>query len=846
MNCEILQVTGTDEIIFLSMKKSIPSVLDLAGAWEFRSCKSSSWLPAAVPGCVHTDLRNNGLIPDPFYGANELGLSWIENTDFEYRKKFDVTPDLLGHRFIELVADGLDTLAVISINGSPVAETENMFIGYRFNIKTLLRPGPNTVRIRFNNPFVYIKTRPGYPWFDQPNDPIGGSAGIRKMQCSFGWDWGPRLPTCGIYRSIRIEARSTSRITHVAVLQRHANGTVALHCIPEAAHSRKGISWRFTLSFKGKILESSASPEIRVSRPQLWWPNGFGPQPLYELTVDLLDHGVVLDSWHRRIGLRTIELDRHKDAWGESFRFLVNGVPVYAKGASWVPPHALPSMVGDETCRDLVRSAAEANFTMLRVWGGGLYERDEFYDLCDSYGIMVWHDFMFACSLYPHDSQFARSAAAEARYQTRRLGHHASMALWCGNNELEQHYREILSDSRKKKAYERIFYHILPETVKTHCPQIPYWPASPHNPAGYDKGPDSETGGDCHYWDVWHRKLPAEAARRHHFRFWSEFGMQSYCNVDTALTFASKGALNVFGPAMENHQKHPAGNATIMEYIARGYRYPKDFAALSYLSQVNQAHCIRLMVEHQRASMPRTMGSLYWQLNDCWPAFSWSSIDFGGRWKGLHFAARRFFNPALATFRLIGGETVGKINRRLNTVTGVELITAFDGIKSRRARLSWDLYTIHGGKPVLHGVKPAILRPCEAILQTSIDLTREFSRFGKENLAMRIALTHESRVLSENTVLFTAPRFMDLPKEDLRPRVRSIGDNRFSLGFTGRTFQHQVSFHLPGVSYRASNNFFDLFPGVPLEVIVTIEGKNQVNRTWVQKRLQVVSVADTY
>jgi beta-mannosidase len=840
--------TVTDPLLSLIPGKvGCSMVIDLNGLWEMRRCTDTRWYPAQVPGCVHTDLQHCGLIADPFFESNELRLEWIEHTDFEYRTSFTVSSELLARRHLELIAEGLDTLAAIYLNGSLVATTENMFMGYRFAVKPYLVCGNNTITVRFGNPMEYIRKRKGYPWSQQPNDPVGGASGIRKMQCSFGWDWGPRLPTCGIFRSIYIEARSGPRIAHVAISQVHSPRQVRLHFRPELDGGKKrGISWRSRISLEGVPVAESESLSLSISSPRLWWPHGSGPQPLHTVTVELVDNGTVLATWTKRIGLRTIALDRRKDRWGESFRFLVNGKPVYAKGANWIPAHILPSSVDHATYRSLLQSAVEANFNMLRVWGGGLYEHEDFYNLCDEYGIMVWHDFMFACSLYPQDEPFMQSVADEARYQTRRLARHACMALWCGNNELEHNVAAITETPEKKKAYDRIFYDILPKAVKKNAPHTSYWPSSPHNPEGYVQGPNNEFAGDAHYWDVWHAGLQPEAAHKHHFRFWSEFGMQAYCSVDTALQFTSADKLNVFGPAMENHQKHPVGNALIFQYIAYRYRFPNDFAALVYLSQVNQAFCIATMVEHQRSGMPRTMGSLYWQLNDCWPVFSWSGIDFGGQWKALHYAARRFYAPALVSFKLIGEETTGRINRRINTVTGVQLITVYDGPTNCRAKLRWDLFTVDTGRVVLHGEKTVLLKTNEAVVRKVVNLGRFFRRFGKDNLVMRLSLVQDDRVLSENTVLFTAPRFIELPKEKLVPSVKKVAAASYALLFKSKTFQHQVSFHLKGTRYRATDNFFDLFPGIVHTVSVTVEGEKHPGVAWVKRRLEVMSVAESY
>jgi beta-mannosidase len=610
------------------------STINLCGKWQFRQKGKGAYLPATVPGSVHTDLLANKLIPDPFAGDNELKLQWIEQTDWEYQREFVVTAKLLRQQRVELVCEGLDTVAAITVNGSKVASVENMFIGYRFNVKQILRPGRNSIHVHFTAPATYIKMHRHLCTCTPPNDPMGGSCVIRKEPCSFGWDWGPRLATSGIYLPIRIEGRPAWRISAVDVRQTHRIGAVSLSCVPAIdARSSKGISWRSRLSINGKLVAESKSLHLTVKNPKLWWPNGLGAQPLYTLTVELLHNGALVDTWTRRIGLRTITLDRHKDEWGQSFQFLVNGVPVFAKGANWVPAHSFQASVTREMYDDLLTSAVQANMNIIRAWGGGVYENDEFFDLCDEKGLLVWQDFMFACGLYPGNPAFLASVTREFEYQIPRLAHHASLALWCGNNELEMWLKGIIETPERKKAYEDIFYRILPAVTKRLNPARPYWPCSPHNPWGYEKGlVAGEKGGDTHDWAVWHGRMRPDHFERTNNRFVSEYGMQSYASIETTRQFADPKAVNVFDAVMENHQKCASGNSLIFHYIAQQYRFPRDFASLVYLSQANQAYVVKTAAEHYRRSMPRTMGSIYWQINDCWPVASWASIEFGGRW----------------------------------------------------------------------------------------------------------------------------------------------------------------------------------------------------------------------
>ncbi|MCX7726314.1 MAG: hypothetical protein N2053_05650, partial [Chitinispirillaceae bacterium] len=471
-------------------------IIDLNGKWNFRKVGTKKWYEATVPGCVHIDLYRNNLISDPFKGSNELELNWIEKTDFEYQRTFEIDEEFLKFKNIELVAEGLDTLATISINKNLVATTQNMFISYRFDIKKFLIKGENTITILFKNPIEYIKNYNGFKFIDQPNDPVGGSSVIRKMQCSFGWDWGPRLPTCGIYRPIRIEGRNFPIITHVYVKQIHLQNRVKLICYPQTSrHLSKEYHFRYSLNFGNLLIDSSLKNELTIDNPKLWWPNGYGEQPLYNLRVELFYKDTLVDIWYRQIGLRTIYLCCKEDKWGESFVFIVNDEKIYIKGASLIPPNIFPSEVTPETYNNILQSAVKAHFNMIRVWGGGLYEQDIFYDLCDKYGIMIWHDFMFSCSLYPFDKEFLSLVTKEAIYQVKRLAHHPSIALWCGNNEIEAIFKINETPEDVKKGYRYLFYNLLPQIVRKHSPHISYIPTSPYTPIKYEK---EKRGGDYH------------------------------------------------------------------------------------------------------------------------------------------------------------------------------------------------------------------------------------------------------------------------------------------------------------------------------------------------------------
>ena len=828
-------------------------------AWEFFEPKSQQWLPAEVPGCVHLDLRRNGLISDPFYGANERDLAWIERENWNYRAHFDVDKPLLQNEIVELVADGLDTVAVVTLNGQPIGRSENMFVGSRWPVEDFLKVGRNELLIEFASPLRYIENQRRPDDFREICDPVGGAALIRKAQCSFGWDWAARFPTSGVYRDIRLEGWSTARWGSMRVRQDHReDGAVVLNWSaqvvePHPDDTTDELAYRSRLLLDGEIVaEVEGEGDLLVPDPKLWWPNGHGAQPLYTLEISLLDredNGAVLDVWRRRIGLRTVVLDRHDDEYGETFQFVVNGRPIFAKGANWIPAHCFVTELDRADYDDLLSDAATAHMNMIRVWGGGMYERDDFYDLCDEKGLLVWQDFMFACALYRGDEAFLSLVEHEAEYQVSRLAHHACLALWCGNNELEQQHDAIAASSARTQAYEALFYDLLPAMVEEFDGVTAYWPSSPHNPDGWRKGVNNENAGNAHFWDVWHLRKPVKTYEEKKFRFCSEFGMQSYSSPEVAATFCAPADFNVFGPAMENHQKNGAGNQIIFDYVSRLYRFPKDYESLSYLSQLNQLYCLKLGIEHFRRSMPRTMGALYWQLNDCWPVFSWSSIEFGGKWKALHFGACRFFAPALASAHIPGDETIHyPSNRVTSTVHDVDLYTVYDGEAPEvHAHLAWELRHLDGRR-LEHGGIAVLLRRGQSICWQRLDFATAMAEYGADRIYLHIMLTAEGKTVSEDSLFLTAPRYMDLPRAAVEAVVREAGSGEYEIEFRSPAFQHRVKFELDGLEYAASDNFFDLHPHWPHKVRVRLKGEDAAGMSAadLQAKLRTMSLADSY
>ncbi|WP_436925767.1 beta-mannosidase [Halosimplex amylolyticum] len=642
----------------------------LNGSWRFRRHGDETWREGAVPGGVYTDMLDAGEIPDPLVEDNELDVQWVGESDWTYQRTVDVDRRLLDHDRVVLQCDGLDTVATVRINGQVVGESVNMHVGNEFDAADALEPGENEVTVEFHSPVDYGQERAAeYPYevpcirypVDQPGRPF-----VRKAQCHYGWDWGPCLPTMGIYRDVALVGYSEPRIRYTKTEQDHSGEGIDL-TVRVGVDAPTAGTYDLTVDVADRSATESVSlaagdQEVELTVPveagsvDLWWPNGYGDQPLYGLDVSVspTDERPAAGHTHSdRIGFRDVDLVVEPDDAGTSFHFEVNGEPVYAKGANTIPTAPLYGDVTEERYEHLVRSAADANMNMLRVWGGGYYEEDTFYDLCDEYGLLVWQDFMFSCSLHPANEEFLDTVEEEVRYQVRRLANHPSIALWCANNENEEAAQNWFVDHDHHEAHLDDYRTLYEETVGPACreedPSRTYWPGSPSS------GPDELEPyvfekGDIHYWDVWHQGQPFEDYYTTEPRFVSEFGYQSFPSIDSLRTVLDEADFNPTSPMMEHHQRNPGGNATILRRMADYFRIPFDFADFVYLSQLLQAEAMSTAIEYWRRRKPTTMGALYWQLNDLWPVASWSSIEYDGKWKAQQYAARRQFAPVLVSF----------------------------------------------------------------------------------------------------------------------------------------------------------------------------------------------------
>jgi len=603
-----------------------------------------------VPGDGITALHKAGAIPDPFRGRNEYGLRWIAERDWTIRREV-----MLDRTDLALVVEMLDTVADVRVNGKTVLRADNMFRTRTADISSVARVGPNVIEIIFRSVVREGAARQAAQPFPAPyhkgNCPIPNGNMIRKPQCDFGWDWNIALAPFGIYGEILLRPLGQPRVTDIVLGQRHEAGRVTVTVSAGFENVAEGQAVRLLLAGESAAAQVSGSriaATLTLESPALWWPNGLGDQTLHLLTLET--EGVTAT---RRIGLRSVELLTTPDATGARFAFRINGREVFMRGANWIPADALGSAITPQTVRPLLTSARDAHMNMIRVWGGGRYEPDWFYDLCDELGLMVWQDFMFACHLYPSTEAFLAEVGAEVREQVLRLHHHACLALWCGDNELLGALRwfpeSVQNRDRYLVAYDRL-NRTIEKALREADPGAVWWPSSPSpGPFSFGDAWHDDRSGDMHFWSVWHEGRDFDHYRDVTPRFCSEFGFQSYPSLSAIRRFADQADWNIASPVMESHQKNAGGNARIAETMFRYFRFPSGFENFVYLSQIQQGLAIKTAVSHWRSLKPHCMGTLYWQLNDTWPVCSWSSLDHGGNWKLLHYMAVRFYAPVFVS-----------------------------------------------------------------------------------------------------------------------------------------------------------------------------------------------------
>jgi beta-mannosidase len=844
-------------------------VQHLDQGWQFRQAvavqpEEQGWLPAEVPGDVHLDLLANKKIPNPFYRDNESKLQWIEKESWEYRLNFEATPALLTRANIDLVFEGLDAEAEVWLNGEKLLDADNGFRTWRVPVKAHLHAGVNHLWLLFHSPIAAAgRVAASDPW--RAKTKTEEKTYIRKPAYEYGWDWGPRFVTSGIVKPVRLEGWEQVRIADFAIRQRDVSREVA-HLdaeveIESASTGSGSVTVKYTQN--GAAMTAAAKVgfhagrnivvvPIEIRQPRLWFPAGYGEQPLYEFTAAVSLPGQGVEERKLKTGLRSIVLRRDLDKWGRSFELVVNGIPVFAKGADVIPFDSFPNRVTAADYRRILQSAVEANMNMIRHWGGGYYESDEFYALCDELGIMIWQDFMFGNDWQPGTYAFKQQIEAEAEDQVRRLRNHPSIVLWCGNNETESAMswgpRLTLPMDVKYQMWQDYlteFSGILPRVVARLEAEIPYWPSSPS--ADYESLSPTYHSGDTHDWSVWHGRVPFSDYEKTHWRFVTEYGFQSFPEMKTVESFTQpEDRANIFTPVMLAHQKNNAGNSIIHDYIAKDYPEPKDFASFLYVSQVLQAEGIKVGAEHFRRSRPETMGSIFWQLNDCWPVASWSSIDYYGRWKALQYYARRFYAPLLVSPHVEDG--------------AVKVYIVSDKTAAEKGLLRVKLMDFKG-KLLLEESRTVHIDPLASKVYLDWPLKKLADAGAKDTsrVFVEAELASEAQsVLSRNLIYLAPVKEVHLPPAALAVTVRPSagteiharivgggGDAKpgnYEIAVSSPVLARSVYLSFGDLEVKLSDNYFDLLPGETRQIAVdSVASLEQL-----KAQLKVVSLIDAF
>ncbi len=804
---------------------------ELNSGWKFRQRDSGAWLPATVPGTVHTDLLANGKIEDPFYRTNELQLQWIDKKDWEYRTEFSVSKAVKEKRNQRITFNGLDTYADIYLNGEKLGSTDNMFRTWRFDVAGKLKVGRNELHVVFASPTLKGREEMERYGLRLPADndqSVRGGMGndrvsvyTRKAPYHYGWDWGPRLVTSGIWRSVGLDAWDDMKVEDVFIRQPSVTREKAQLVAEVRVSSDKRQSVTVEIVNEGNVLlqkqeelsegENEISISYTISNPRLWWSNGLGEQNLYDFTVRVTGREGNVAEKKVTTGLRSLKLVRQKDQWGESFGFELNGVPVFAKGANAIPNDVFLPRVTRELYEKMVADAANANMNMIRIWGGGIYEDDAFYEFCDKFGIMVWQDFMFACAMYPGNEEFLKNVRQEAIDNVTRIRNHPCVALWCGNNENALAWRHgspggwgwknaFTKEEQDTvfKAYYTVFHEILPQVVEDYTDGDDYWPSSPMaGPEPNQHGLDGTTSGDQHYWGVWHGFRPLESFDEVTTRFCSEYGFQSFPEMSTIATYALPEDYNIESEVMKSHQRSYIGNGRILDYMKMYYRVPEDFGEFIYMTHVLQGLATRMGIEAHRRNMPYCMGSLIWQINDCWPVASWSTTDYYHKWKAAHYVMRDCFKEVIVAPKWEGDSlAVYVVNDRVQPVQGNLVVDVMN----------------FAGEPEYHMLKCVYVPANSSVVSWRLnrkDLLLDAS--GKERMITVRLQENEEHVLDEKNIYFEYHKDLKLPEPCISIQVEQEKEEKFIL-VSSDSLACNVMFSLSGKSAFFSDNYIDIIP----------------------------------
>ncbi len=803
--------------------------LSLNGPWTLDIPGSAfTAVPAEVPGSVYHDLLAAGRIPDPFYRDNETEALKLMEYDFHYSRAFQADGELLDCGAVLLRCEGLDTLAAVYINGAEAGRADNMHRTWEFDVKDLLREGENNIAVHFASPTKFIRESYAADPADGTADAMEGFPSLRKAHCMFGWDWGPRLPDAGIWRDISLVGVDTARIRDVLVKQFHEGGRAALEIdthITRLTDAPAEVRVSVTAPDGTVLTGVGETCRIEVPDPRLWWPAGYGGQPLYRVEAELVSGGTRLDVWSRRIGLRTMTVSRVKGEHGESFSHCVNGVDVFAMGMDYIPEDNLLPRVTPERTRRLLEDARAANVNTIRVWGGGYYPDDYFYDICDELGLLVWQDFMFACAVYNLTEAFEETITAEFVDNIRRLRSHPSLALWCGNNEMEQFAGSgmWIRAMRQKSDYIKMFQYIIPKVLKAEDPQAFYWPSSPSSGGDFDE-PGDPSRGDVHDWDVWHGLKPFTDYRNYLFSYVSEFGFQSFPCMETIASFTLPEDRNIFSYIMEKHQRNATANGRIVTYLSQNYLYPATLDKLVYASQLLQAQAMQYGVEHWRRNRGRCMGAVIWQLNDCWPVASWAGIDYFGRWKALQYYARRFFAPVLVSCHeegLVNQEDISVNTEHIDPRKTARLNVSNETMEAFAGRIDWSLR-----RPDASVIEEGRFDVAVPALDALWLPEQDFTKYGPYDCYYAYRLTDRAgHTVGEGSVLFCAPKHFRFQDPGLT--VRLEGDEAV---VTALAYARSVEIQC-GPDVLLEDNYFDMNGGERRVKILRGEAKDAAVRS---------------
>ena len=778
--------------------------------WTFNKQNETKKHKATIPGNVHTDLYENQLIPDPFYGANEKQLQWIENENWEYETTFSLSEKEISNENIELEFEGLDTYATAYLNGKIVLEADNMFRKWIISAKNHLKKGKNNLKIVFQSAVQKGKEEAEKLSYTLPEKE---RVFVRKAQYQFGWDWGPRFVTAGIWKKVQLKFWNSAKIDNIKYSQVELNDLKAILeftteiCVSEVKTIQLKINEK-SETFHLKKGTNKVKMYYEISNPNRWWCNGLGFPHQYEFHFSLEQNRKIIDNKELKIGLRTIELVQKKDTSGTGFYFKLNGKSVFMKGANYIPQDSFLPRVPYATYFSLVENAKKANMNMLRVWGGGVYADDEFYNACDANGILVWQDFMFACAMYPGDEKFIKNVKQEVIDNVNRLQNHTSIALWCGNNENDEgwhnwgwqkQFKYSQADSTKIwNDYKKVFHEVIPQTLDSLLSKEKnlYWPSSPS--IGWGRK-ESLTQGDSHYWGVWWGKEPFEMYKKKVGRFMSEYGFQGMPNLETLQKVISKEDLLFTSEAFKNHQKHPTGFETINEYMARDFRVPTSIEKYNYVSQLLQARGMKIAIEAHRLAKPYCMGSLYWQLNDCWPVTSWSTLDYCDNWKAAHYQVKESFAPILLAVK--------------ENADGLSIIGSNDNMEVKEGIVTAKLIDF-SGKELWTASKECVLDVERNTTCMQISY-KELPKFEKEKTVLIIEFTSNQKKTIANHY-FVKSKELQLEKPTIE--INIVGETLIEL----KTNTLAKNVYLQAKNTFFEENYFDLLPGIP-KIIKTVK-----------------------